>query len=732
MGLGSFEIVRSLLTARPQLAFKCPPVTISTLRSAILRGDVDVFQYLIEYTPNLHDRIHLEPWILLEAAALHEDSSTFITLARYGIYSGQTNDLSQGSALTAACAKNNLELVRYLYYLGANLCTTAVGYEGTVPRDRARHYHDLAKIGGLAALHIAVQNQNKEMVDFLVGNGADVNQCCSPLEPLRHHTPIFPIQIATYYGDEKIASTLLDAGADPNLMAGPLQEFARHPYTKIVGRSSLRIALEHGDEHLFKLLLSRGGRMLKPSINEEDWDPLISASQGGNHQLFRTVLQHFGTSCIVARKTLANYIQNFGCVSGAELISLCSMPWTEVCCMEVLSAAVEVGDVAFVRKLLGDTMTGLGELPPGYGAAGLALSVRLTKHEMVAFFLNAGIKPYDKPAFMSYEDRHGRHHGDLDSALEEAFSGIFKLRCHSRVERAAVEQLENLIIKCEMPAIGSHEHEIWTSVMFLACRVAVRCMPWFHILKLLISKGVDIDLAPPKEGSLLQLSLDNVDTKALVIAEYLLDIGASPYHQAVANFGGFSVPTALQGAAQSSPELTERLILLGADIHAKPAMTGGATALQMAANSGNFQTLKTLLKAGASINEPPGAYNGRTALEGAAENGRLNMVCFLLEAGADIEGRFNKNYWRTIYRAWERGHQTVIRTIQKWKEEKYGENDCEEVEIIVKSMTDDELDFESSDAKAEVIEWCARHDDIQQLNLEREQMREYRALRRFR
>jgi ankyrin repeat protein len=102
------------------------------------------------------------------------------------------------------------------------------------------------------------------------------------------------------------------------------------------------------------------------------------------------------------------------------------------------------------------------------------------------------------------------------------------------------------------------------------------------------------------------------------------------------------------------------------------------------------------------VNDLPGKHEGRTAIEGAAEHGRLDMVRYLLEAGADIKARANQNYRRTVYRAWTEGHRTVVRMIQDWKRENYGQEDCEDVEVILESMTYDELKFESAAAKAEV------------------------------
>jgi hypothetical protein len=73
----------------------------------------------------------------------------------------------------------------------------------------------------------------------------------------------------------------------------------------------------------------------------------------------------------------------------------------------------------------------------------------------------------------------------------------------------------------------------------------------------------------------------------------------------------------------------------------------------------------------------------------------------LLEAGADIKGRTNRNYRRTIYRAWKEGHRALAQMVQNWKRHTYGDEDCEDIEVIVQSVTEDELNFASPAAKLE-------------------------------
>jgi ankyrin repeat protein len=705
----SFALVKDLLTARPQFSYECPPITVYSLRFAILRGNINMFHYLMKRAAHNHDRIHLEPWILLEAAACLNEPSMFSAIARYGFDITQTNESGNGSALAAASASNHMELVRQLYKSGTNVCATAMGFHRTwadYPHNNALDY-SLANMDGMSALHAALRNNNKHMVGFLISIGADVNQCYFPaedtqVEEIHADLPMFPVQLAAQYGDAILVRMLLDAGADPNFACeGITKPFNFNSLWSLISRPALRIALERGDRNMFELLLRCGACMPKLSTGKRWWDPLTSAIRGKDHQLVKFVFQEVGIVDADIHETLAMCIFFCGCALGNELIELASLNPHDIYQPEVLCAAVCQGDGDFVQKLLEDAKACFGELPPGYGATGFARAAELGENDMFSIFLNAGIKPYERPVSMGYSEDQGFATPCPESALVEAIR-------HSGTRPPTIKQLEQLIDKCELPDPGSDEHDIWKLSMFKACREAV-FLHRLDIVTQLVLKGVDVNWAPLEEGTYLQHA-------AMFgwpdIAEYLLDVGANPGSPAISPPNRWAVHATLQTEAQYSSKLFDRLIRQGADIHAKPALSHGATALQMAAMCGHFENLNVLLKAGAGVNEPPGKHDGRTAIEGAAEHGRLNMVRYLLEAGAEIAGRSNKNYRRTVYRAWKEGHRTVVRLIQEWKKDIYGQDDCESVEFIMASMTYDELFFDSAAAKVEFEDWLTHNEKL--------------------
>jgi hypothetical protein len=417
------RIVRELLMARPQFSHKPLAITVYTLRFAILRGDIEMFQYLVQHSASNDQRIRLQPWILLEAAAVHEDPSTFQAVVMHGLNIHQTNDSGRGSALAAAAASNHLDLVRQLHGLGADVCTVAVGSRNRHYQADLRHMKLLAGIEGMSAMHGAVRAQNIEMVDFLISIGADVNQCCHARDVwVQQDLPVFPIQIATHYGNELLVRKLIYAGADANSVAGnSIEPTAVSSLLRpIVGRPSLRIALERGEESIAELLLRCGARMPTTSAGNQNWNPLTSAIQGKNHRLFRKVLQTFEAYHQITSEALALYVCVYGFSSVAELIDSGFVAPEDIhSCPEVLCTAVMQGDTTFVHKLLNDGKARLGELPPGYGASGFALAASLGKNDMFPIFLDAGVKPYEQ-AISQHNMNFNFRGRDLDCALTEA------------------------------------------------------------------------------------------------------------------------------------------------------------------------------------------------------------------------------------------------------------------------------------------------------------------------
>jgi hypothetical protein len=406
-----------------------------------------------------------------------------------------------------------------------------VGSSDKSHQPELRPLYSLASIDGMSAIYGAVRTQNIEMVDFLISNDSDVNQLCSISERTERNLSLFPIQIATHGGNELLVRKLLDADADANSVAGIPRKHTTESLSlkSIVGPPSIRIALERGEESIADLLLNRGARMPTASTGNRTWNPLTSAIQGRNHRLFRRVLQAFGAYYPITGEALADYISAYGCSLGADLIGSGFIAPNEIYCPEVLCVAVKQGDMAFVNTLLNDAKARLGKLPPGYGAAGFALAVRLGKNDMFPIFLDAHVRAYENPTFW-----HGvilrSTGGALQSAVTEAIRFIsdqHKTAIDDEQLELLEQGLDQLTEACHPPDSDSQEYETWRSFMYDIGRAAID-YGRLDVLEWILSNVGDIDWAPADEGTLCQYAsmIEATDE-----AEYLLDLGANPNFQ---------------------------------------------------------------------------------------------------------------------------------------------------------------------------------------------------------
>ncbi|KAK1999201.1 ankyrin [Colletotrichum falcatum] len=188
-----------------------------------------------------------------------------------------------------------------------------------------------------------------------------------------------------------------------------------------------------------------------------------------------------------------------------------------------------------------------------------------------------------------------------------------------------------------------------------------------------LSQGAPINRLDGDHGNLLHGLIHRIHHKsAYGCLDLALQAGA---RIEVRDQGRRGQMTPLQVAAEIGNLDTVRLLLkYRADVNAPPGDEFGRTALQAAVCGKNpvaiHAMVEYLLSVGADVNAPPGkkggitalaqilldhgadvnaapgAEEGRTAIEGAAEHGRLDMVRFLIGAGAAADAE--KGFGRAI------------------------------------------------------------------------------------
>jgi ankyrin repeat protein len=120
--------------------------------------------------------------------------------------------------------------------------------------------------------------------------------------------------------------------------------------------------------------------------------------------------------------------------------------------------------------------------------------------------------------------------------------------------------------------------------------------------------------------------LEAISTENLALVELLVKAGAKKDRPAQSGIKR----TPLQRACEiGSLEIANFLLERGVDVNEEPAFRGGGTSLQLCAIAGHPVIADKLLKLGANVHAPRPEMKGRTALEGAAEHGRLDMLKIL-------------------------------------------------------------------------------------------------------
>lgn len=459
--------------------------------------------------------------------------------------------------------------------------------------------------------------------------------------------------------------------------------------------------------HVAELLYSAGATLF-PKItgppSTQDWDALWPAivSQGSQEFVLNAVRDwNYARDSHMPPDCVGKCAVRFGTAFAHGLISQGMVASDMEAYMAIIYAAIMKRDERIVNETVRLVVVRPTGFPSHHATRALILAVKTGCQSIAQALFRAGMDPFDTISNTDVEElvrldtRYGLMHG------ESAFLASIGCSDHSLITTFLGHN--DAIRFDNRPVL--HQRQICEAYTSALCDEDVR------LERLLLSYGVasaDVNhvMGPEYIGQQLHATLvASVEEEDYVEVERLLQLRVKPIA-----VGHTILPerhTALQLLArQNETHLFEKLLEVGEDVHAPPIPEQGATALQFATSNGNFAITNMILAAGADVNAAPADYDGRTAIEGAAEWGRIDMVHYLLEAGATVQGRTNINYRRTVYRAWEEGHRALVGMIQSWKRERYGEGDCEEPEVIVQTMTSNELDFASDDAR---VRYQQRH-----------------------
>ena len=179
---------------------------------AVVNGDMNLFQSVVEETPSLLSQQFMRQQIALLELAAYSDGYLFAKLLlNSGAYIGQTSPRPDSKALVYAIEYGNREMVELLKDLWKppyDLPTLAGLGDLSAVKTYLDHHIDKDLAGGLA---LACMNQHQEVAGYLIDLGADINAEWSLHEPatILHHL--------AFFGKLEMVKFLIERGADPTI-----------------------------------------------------------------------------------------------------------------------------------------------------------------------------------------------------------------------------------------------------------------------------------------------------------------------------------------------------------------------------------------------------------------------------------------------------------------------------------------------------------------------------------
>jgi ankyrin repeat protein len=708
---GHHKLVENLLKDTTSGLVQLPKLTIYHLRTAILLGHIKVVRLLLDSSTGLCEAARATPWLFFEAAAFckHETQASELVdiLLSYDFAIASTDAFGRGSILAAASVAPHMAMIKRLLLAGFGTSCVAIGH-----MDRLEDLSDsywiyasaLTVINRKSALHVAVSLGHEDLVKLLLSYGADANQACGS----------YPIQQAAWNGNATILALLVEARADVNLRqySESFTEYSPHS----VGLKfwpAILLALYQGHIETAEILHSAGAIFVEDAQGPYYLNVSRALVERGSQSLIYSLLNRLLPQKKLASKHADLLAGRFGEGFLSDLahigIRVMRLPSIyAIIAREDGSSSIHSDQadnsgepIELSAQRILDIVAAEGGLDVEHGLRALILAVHYDRESIVLMLLRLGFdpfKPIPKPGDEIAKEIDARY------CLRPAQSAFCLAITSGR------KNIVKIFLDWQSEALHDDSNSFRHQEMCRAYVLALcgSFLGWNldcsvdeiarRLIDLLAEYGIDIAAAKQALGPLyvrkcLHGGLCNAinwkyyhTMSRILVQQPWCDDLVNPPEAELGN-------TPLQRLVHADePKHVRELLDLSANVNAKADDLRGATALQFAAMKGNFEIVDMLIEAGADVNAPPATYDGRTAIEGAAEWGRLDMVHYLLEAGADIQDQ--KNYRRTVHRAWRNGHRTIARMVYRWKKEKHGEEDCEAPESVAKSMTRLELDGE--------------------------------------
>ena len=460
-------------------------------------------------------------------------------------------------------------------------------------------------------LHVAVENNDVEMMQILIDAGEDINgraarfnwQKFRPTSVTQHNSEILatPIQLASLANNAELVRMLLDEGADPCRDARQVTYVDDGEGSYKYVPTALQSAVHHGNAVTVRMLLKAHA-----DVNDRTGylgPPLAIAAANADLNIVRILLRHGSHINAPAKYFRAS--------------------------ATALQAAAKTGHLEVVKELLDNGADVNADAGPIIGRTALQAAAEEGNIELVKFLINAGADLNADPGLemgvTCLQAAVGQGHVDL--ALFLLDNGAF-VNGPAAAGSGGVTALQAAL---KLFAKDSD------------CKEADKAKDHsrFALLKTLLNAGADLNrpCSPKKSPSTLTIA---VLSGRLDLVQFLLEIGLDQNP-------GVSYRSPLgEAVAQDDINMVRCLINARIDVDALyetesrynglPAILSDdfiGTPLQVAAFKGNVEIAGLLLEAGAEIGVFHCPFFSHTALQYAVRGNHTCMVKFLLDEGAN-------------------------------------------------------------------------------------------------